>query len=1023
MYDWSVVCSVLLVIVAVYYWFIRRNYHEKRDIIHEKPYPFFGNSLPILLWTKSFAEWVQDIYHLHKEAKYVGFYDFNDPVIMIRDPELIKNITIKSFDHFVDHRSFTESDQEPLFSKNLFALRGAKWREVRTLLTPAFTSSKMKAMFKLMSSCGENFANYLAENAAKESTINSKDAFTKYTSDVIATCAFGVAVDSMRNPNNDFYILGKKATNFEGVDKFFKFFVIRVSSTLAKYLGVRITDSKVEAFFNELVRNTIETRDREGITRPDMIQLMMETRNNKPGTGPTLTIQDMVCQAFIFFFGGFDSTSSGMCFVAHLIATHPDVQKKLQEEVDNVCEQCEESVTYDAINNMKFLDAVINESLRLYPVQPAMDRLCTKSFELPPALPGKEPVKLEPGDILFLPYYALHRDPNYFPNPNDFRPERFIEDPKMTLHSPAYLPFGAGPRMCIGNRFALLEIKVLIFHLIAKCTLKPGKNMILPLELTKTNLAMSAKGGFWLELEPRHKYLSNIEFLRNTIKMDNWTVVWSILLIIVSIYYWLSRRSYFDKHGVIHEKSLPFVGNSLPILLRKKSFAEYIQDIYNLSSEAKYVGFYEFNDRVILIRDPELIRTVAIRNFDHFMNHRYVSVSDLDRLFSQNLFTLRGQEWREMRNLLTPAFSSSKLKIMLKMMSDCAANFTNYVMEHVEKESGINSKDAFTKYTADVIATCAFGVAVDSMKNPTNDFYVLALQATKFGGFFHLLKFLLIRMTPRLAKFLGIRLTNSKVEAFFNDLVKNTVETRDREGIKRPDMIQLMMESRNSETGKGPALTIQDMVCQVFIFILGGLDSSSTAMCFIAHLISTHPDVQKKLQDEVDDVYEQCGESITYEAINNMKFLDAVINESLRLYPVQTAMDRVCTRSFELPPALPGKEPLRLEPGDVLFLPFYALHRDPNYFPNPNDFLPERFMEDPKGTLHSSTYLPFGIGPRICIGNRFALLEIKVLIYHLICKCTLKPGKNMILPLELSKDNINITAKGGFWLEVQPRSK
>ncbi|XP_011308571.1 cytochrome P450 9e2-like [Fopius arisanus] len=506
MYEWTIACSFLLLIISIYYWLNRYSYFDKLDVIHKKPLPFVGNSLPFLIRSKTFAEFIEDAYNLDRDAKYVGLYDFSDPVVVIRDPELIKNITIKSFDHFVDHRTIIDSEQEPLFTKNLFGLRGNQWREVRNLLSPAFTSSKMKAMFKLMSDCAENFADYLKANADNESTINSKDAFTKYTTDVIATCAFGVAVDTMRNPNNEFYVLGKKATSFDGIVMLFKFFMMRASPTLSKLFGIRFTDRRVEIFFTELVKNTIETRDREGITRPDMIQLMMESRNNKPGDGPILTIQDMVCQAFVFFFGGFDSTSSVMCFVAHSISTNPNIQKKLQDEVDDVYEKCGESLTYEAINNMEYLDATINEALRLFPIQPAVDRVCTKTFELPPALPGRKSVIIKPGDGVFLPIYALHRDPEFFPNPNEFYPERFLEDPKGTLHSPAYMPFGAGPRMCIGNRFALLEIKVLLFHLLAKCTLRPGKNMILPLELSKTSFAMTAKGGFWLSLEPRNKW-------------------------------------------------------------------------------------------------------------------------------------------------------------------------------------------------------------------------------------------------------------------------------------------------------------------------------------------------------------------------------------------------------------------------------------------------------------------------------------------------------------------------------------
>uniref|UniRef100_A0A6V7L420 Cytochrome P450 n=1 Tax=Bracon brevicornis TaxID=1563983 RepID=A0A6V7L420_9HYME len=504
--DWGVLIGFVAILCGFYYWFTKKNYFEKHGIVYKKPLLFLGNLGPALLRQKSFAVNIQDIYNIDKEARYVGYYDFARPTILLRDPELIKIVGVKNFDHFVDHRGFIDPDQDPLFGKVLFSLRGKKWSEMRHVLSPAFTSSKMKGMFRLMAHCAENFSDYLVAKASKEPlTIQSKDAFTRYTNDVIASCAFGVSVDSMRNPENEFYVLGKKATNFEGILGL-KFLATSKFPILSRIFGMKLVESRVEAFFTDIVKRTVEMRDREGITRPDMLQLMMETRRNQAGEGPVLSLQDMTAQAFSFFFGGFDTTSSLMCFTLHGIAAHPEVQDKLQEEVDAIYEACKGEVTYEAITGMQYLDAVINETGRMYPIGAFLDRVCTKTFELPPALPGAKPVLLRPGDQVYIPVYPLHRNAEFFPKPDEFRPERFIEDPKATLHNSVFMPFGLGPRMCIANRFAILETKVLVFNLVAKCLMKPGKQMILPLELSKKTVAMTAEGGFWLTLEVRDKW-------------------------------------------------------------------------------------------------------------------------------------------------------------------------------------------------------------------------------------------------------------------------------------------------------------------------------------------------------------------------------------------------------------------------------------------------------------------------------------------------------------------------------------
>ena len=475
---------------------------EKLGIPHPKPWPIFGNMASPVFGFTDMASAFQKVYKIHKTTNYVGMYEFHESAIIIKSPELIKNITVKNFDHFVDHRVDLEADE--LFSKNLMSLRGDHWRKIRAILSPAFTSSKMKSMFKLMWSCGENFANFFAERSSNaEIEIDMKEAMTRYTNDVIGTCAFGISIDSVRNPTNTFYLMGKKITSFDRV-RVIKIFFARSFPKLASFFGVKFMEPEVENFFTNAVRETIEMRDREGITRPDMIQLMMETRGKMSEEGQELTILDMTAQALVFFFGGFESSATCMSFAAHLIAAHEEVQKKLHEEIYRVLKDTNELPSYEAINGMQYLDAVINETLRLYPVQVAVDRVCVKAYELPPALPNGKPVIIEPGQTIWIPIYPLHRDPKYFEDPDKFEPERFIDERKNDIKPFTYLPFGVGPRMCIANRFALLETKVVLFQLLSKCNLKLNTKTKFPFELAR-EFVMKPKEGFWLRVQSRNR--------------------------------------------------------------------------------------------------------------------------------------------------------------------------------------------------------------------------------------------------------------------------------------------------------------------------------------------------------------------------------------------------------------------------------------------------------------------------------------------------------------------------------------
>lgn len=155
---------------------------------------------------------------------------------MIRDLELIKQLGIKDFDHFMDHREFISPELDTLWSKNLLNLRGDKWRHMRATLSPSFTSSKMKAMFHLMKECGESFANYFVQNPDATKEVDMKDAFTRYSNDIIASLAFGIKCDSLTDRNNEFYMMGKDATNFTSFSKNIGFALTLINKNLAKVI-------------------------------------------------------------------------------------------------------------------------------------------------------------------------------------------------------------------------------------------------------------------------------------------------------------------------------------------------------------------------------------------------------------------------------------------------------------------------------------------------------------------------------------------------------------------------------------------------------------------------------------------------------------------------------------------------------------------------------------------------------------------------------------------------------------------
>ncbi|XP_051157195.1 cytochrome P450 9e2-like [Leptopilina boulardi] len=480
-----------------------RNYWKRQGVIpHIKPVPLFGNTLDVMFKRSlSGPEFINKIYQLFQKAKYTGIMMFHTPLIVLQDPELIKEICIKDFDYFPDHNSFFTEDADPLFGKNLFVLRGNRWKGMRNTLSPTFTASKMKFMFTLISKSSQNFVDYFLNKEDETFCIEMKDIFTRYTNDVIATAAFGITVNSLKDRDNEFYLHGKDATNFNSFSRGLKFIALRYCAPITKLFGATVMSRSATHFFQNLIQETVKIRNEKNIIRPDMIHLLLEASRNEKGV--EVTIDDIIGHSIIFFLAGFATSALVMGFAAHELVVNPEIQEKLRKEVDHFTKEEGGEISYDTISKMKYLDMVISETLRKYPPNAMMDRLCVKKYTLPKATPDSKEYVIEPGSMIWLPIYGLHHDEKYFPDPEKFDPERFSDENKDKINPYAYIPFGLGPRKCIGNRFALMEIKVLFVHLLQNFILIRDERTKHPLEFEK-GFVVGADGELWIKMKKRN---------------------------------------------------------------------------------------------------------------------------------------------------------------------------------------------------------------------------------------------------------------------------------------------------------------------------------------------------------------------------------------------------------------------------------------------------------------------------------------------------------------------------------------
>ncbi|XP_074041128.1 probable cytochrome P450 6a13 [Leptinotarsa decemlineata] len=319
-----------------------------------------------------------------------------------------------------------------------------------------------------------------------------------YTTDIIGSCAFGLDCNTFKEPNTPFTQLGQRVFQTDRI-RSLKIAFMMAFPDVSKMLRMRLTEKEVEDFYTKVVEDTVRYREKEGVTRPDFLQMLIDIKNKTnehTGDGTSLTMDEIVAQSFVFFIAGFETSSTTMTFALYQLATHPVIQEKVRSEINSVLEKHNNQITYDALNELKYMGQVIDETLRMYPALPIVTRRCLKDYRIPDS-----DVIIEKGVRVFIPIKAIHYDPEYYENPEVFDPDRFSEENIQGRHPYAHIPFGEGPRICIGLRFGVMQSKVGLVSILKNFRVKLSSKTKLPLKIAVNSFIPTTEGGMWLNLE------------------------------------------------------------------------------------------------------------------------------------------------------------------------------------------------------------------------------------------------------------------------------------------------------------------------------------------------------------------------------------------------------------------------------------------------------------------------------------------------------------------------------------------
>ncbi|KAL3280179.1 hypothetical protein HHI36_017679 [Cryptolaemus montrouzieri] len=504
------IALVVLSVIFLTIW-LRKKFSFWKSMGLKTPPPsfFFDNMKTAFLLKNSFADRDKNIYrHLKdRNLKHGGTYFLFLPVYVPTDLEIIKSILQTDHQNFSDRGFYVNEKGDPM-SAHLFSLGGPKWKILRKKLTPTFTSGKIKMMFDTLMECTVDLKRVMDDNM--ESSVNIKDILARFTTDIIGSCAFGLNCNSLEDKNSEFRDKAQDIFHRDFQENI-KQVLLYAFPELMKFLNVKMIHRDVSEFFRDVVKHTVDYREKNDVYRKDFMHLLIQLKNNGKLLDDeklianniidqsTITMDELAAQAFIFFIAGFETSSSAMSFCLYELATNKDIQDKVREEILQTLKAHGNKLNYDAVGEMKYLDKVLSETLRKYPPLSSLYRSCTKDYQIP----GTD-IVLRKGMRVMIPTYGIHHDPEYYPDPDKFDPERFSDENREKIPDFAYLPFGIGPRICIGMRFGILQTKVGLITLLSNYQFSVSGKTTVPLKFDPESLTISTKGDLWLDYKKYH---------------------------------------------------------------------------------------------------------------------------------------------------------------------------------------------------------------------------------------------------------------------------------------------------------------------------------------------------------------------------------------------------------------------------------------------------------------------------------------------------------------------------------------
>ncbi|KAI8038469.1 uncharacterized protein LOC128254616 [Drosophila gunungcola] len=887
----------------------------------------------------------------------------------------------------------------PFLRTGLLTSTGKKWHARRKMLTPTFHFNILNQFQEIFKTESQKFLQQF--KGQDEVTISLQDVIPRFTLNSICETAMGVKLDEMAEKGDRY------RENFSQIEECFirrlsnpllwgdSLFNMFAAKDYASALDV------VHGFSSEIIakrrvllegeldnKRTTQTADDDVfITKKRFAMLDTLICAEKDGLIDHIGICEEVDT---LMFEGYDTTSIGLIFGLMNMSLNPDKQELCFQEIQENIEDDLSNLDVGQLNKLKYLEYFMKETMRLYPSVPIMGRQATQETELANGL------ILPKGSQITIHVFDIHRNAKYWDSPEEFRPERFLPENSQNRHTYAYIPFSAGQRNCIGQKYAMQEMKTLMVVLLKQFKILPA---IDPKDIVfNTGITLRTQNKIHVKLVRRKKvYLSREVCGCCCLKM----IVLLLVGALSGLLYWLYRinndycvLAFFARR--IRTKDGQHVESIAPLAKGTTVFANnfdlYGKDhagVFNHSRDcAKKMGesYIEYgmgtsiyniidaDNAENVLNDPNMINKGLVYNFLH-------------PFLRTGLLTSTGKKWHARRKMLTPTFHFNILNQFQEVFKTESIKFLQQFKGQDEVIISLN--DVIPRFTLNSICETAMGVKLDEM----------AEKGDRYRENFKQIEECFIR-----------RLSNPLLwsDSLFNIFAAkdyasalNVVHSFSSEIIaKRRVLLKDELDNRGSTQAadddefitKKRFAMLDTLICaekdglidhigiceEVDTLMFEGYDTTSIGLIFGLMNMSHNTDKQEICFQEIQENIDDELSNLDISHLNKLKYLEYFIKETMRLFPSVPDMGRETSRDTEL------DNGLILPKSSQIVVHVFDIHRNPKYWDSPEEFRPERFLPENAQNRHTYAYIPFSAGQRNCIGQKYAMQEMKTLMVVLL---------------------------------------